>query len=350
MSDNDNEAIESSVPESNDLEQALAELYEPKHEETSDEDIGADDDDAHEDNDADNDGGDDEPEEEADDEKESFQVDNYKNLPKDLREKLKGLDESVQQTVVDSYNQMQRNFSAKSRELSQSKQLSEAVDKAFKENGFDNVKPSSQQKLIANYVTFEKQLKVDPASAIKRLAEYHKLTPEQLGYNASAAKEAPDSDYDDDFLTDSEKFLKKQIETQSSKITQLEQLLQQQSQRETQTAVQKFASAKDESGSLLHPHFDKVKSIMMDLADVNPNYTIEDLYKKAVRLDDDLYEETLQSEKQRIVEESKRKKAERLEKAKKMSKQSLKRTDAKTSESLSEDEVFEKLAVEAGFN
>jgi len=271
------------------------------------------------------------------------------NMPKGLREKLESLDEEVQKASTEIFKQMHKNYTKKNQDLSKQSFLAESIDEAFKKSGFnvDNVKKKAT--IISNYVAFDKMLATDPVKAVKLLADRHNIKPEQLGYSPIKTDNGS-SDLDDDLLTDSEKLLKQQLEATNQELNKLKQNFYSKENQEQLTAVRKFAEQTNDNGELLHPHFDKVKEDMMDLADVNPNMTIDQLYKKAVRMNDELYEETLKSERQRIIDESKKKKEERLKKAKAMSSQSLKQSGTRTTESLDTDAMLEKIAIESGFN
>lgn len=267
------------------------------------------------------------------------------NMPKELREKLESLDEDVQKASTEVFKQMHKNYTKKNQDLSKQNFLAESVTEAFRKNGInvDNVKKQSQ--IISNYVAFDKLLQTDPVRAVKLIAERH-----NINLSPTKTEQEGSSDLDDELLTDSEKIIIRKLEAANEEIRRLKQDFNNKESQEQLTAVQRFAQATDENGELKHPHFDKVKEDMMDLADVNPNMTIDQLYKKAVRMNDDLYEETLKAERQRVIDENKRKKDERLQKAKAMSRQSLKQNSSQTQETLDEDAMFEKIAIESGFN
>lgn len=271
------------------------------------------------------------------------------HMPKELREKLEGLSEDVQKASTDVFKQMHKSYTKKNQNLSKQSFLAESVDEAFKKHGMnvDNVK--NKATIISNYVAFDKMLRLDPVKAIKLVAERHKIKPDQLGESPTKTEKGS-SDLDTDLLTENEKLLVQKLEAANDKIDKLEQNFDRRESQEQLTAVQRFMKAEDESGNLLHPHFTTVKNDMMDLAEINPNMTIEQLYKKAVRMNDDLYAETIKTERQKIVDENKRKKDERLKKAKAMSRQSLKQNGTQTIETLDEDAMLEKIAVDSGFN
>lgn len=285
---------------------------------------------------------------EIEDDGEGFKL--PENMPKELQEKLEALDEDTQKASVDVFKQMHKNYTKKNQDLSKQKFLAESVDEAFKNNNLnvDNVK--DKIKIVSNYVAFDKLLNSDPVKAVKLLTDRYKLTPEQLGISPTKSKEDSGSDLDDEYLTETEKLLKQKLEASNQRLEQLEKTFTTKQNQEQLTVVERFRSAENDKGEPLHPHFDEVKNDMMDLADINPNMTIDQLYNKAVRMNDKLYEQELKTREQKILEQAEKKKAERLKKAKAMSKQSLKQSNTKASESLDENAMWDEIASQAGFN
>lgn len=107
-------------------------------------------------------------------------------------------------------------------------------------------------------------------------------------------------------------------------VTGLEQKLRQFEQQkqveETQRAQAEFnalGQAKDDSGKLKFPHFERVQRTMLQLVANNQSPSWDDAYTKAVRLDDELYKQTVEAERASVAAAAERARLEAVEKAKK---------------------------------
>lgn len=265
------------------------------------------------------------------------------NVPKELQEAIESLsDLNVKKASLDIFKKMQGSFTKKNQEFSEQKKFADSIEEAFKTTGIEVVGDARKQ-LITNYLSFDKLIQQNPKEAVKRLMGYTKLSPQDFIEQAS-----PTDDSDSEFYTETERKLFNTVETLNKKLAALEQQSKASVDQQRVQSVQEFKEAKDEQGNLLHPHFDIVKSEMMDLADSFPNMTISQLYAKAVRLNDDVYKQTLEAEKAKLLKEQEDKRKAEIEKAKKLNRQSygVKPQNTTTSDM---DAIFEKLAINAGF-
>ncbi len=280
---------------------------------------------------------------EDDKEQESFEI--PKNVPKELQEAIDGIeDTAVKQASLDIFKKMQGNFTKKNQEFAEQKKFAESVNEAFEAAGLKGGDVKQKQQLITNYLSFDRLIESDPKRAVEQLMVYAKVDPRDFIKEFAD----PTDDSDSEFYTETEKSLLNKVETLTKKLESIEkQSLESVNQQRVQS-VQEFREAKDESGNLLHPHFDAVKNEMMDLAEVNPHMKIGQLYEKAVRLNDDIYQETLEAAKQRAIQEREARRQAEIEKAKKQNRHSrgLKPQDTNTHDA---DAIFEKLAIDAGF-
>jgi hypothetical protein len=80
--------------------------------------------------------------------------------------------------------------------------------------------------------------------------------------------------------------------------------------------IEGFISAKDATGNLKHPHFERVEPTMAKLIKDGTARDLNEAYEKALRLDDELYQETLKRERERMFTENEKSRKEALEKAK----------------------------------
>jgi hypothetical protein len=206
---------------------------------------------------------------------------------------------------IERHNSMKKTFFKKTEELANvKKELKPIVDvfapfeQHMKNNGVD------KQTYITNMITWEMSLQKDPVNTVKKIMQTFNVRPEQI---------APRDDFDlDDGLTDSH---------ESAKVTKLEQelnLLRTQIANQPVLAqVRQFEEATDAQGKLLHPHFAEVKPIMGQLIQQGKAATLQDAYKKAIKVLD-LQEEQATDEPDNAVDLDKIR--QKLVKAKKASK------------------------------
>lgn len=88
-------------------------------------------------------------------------------------------------------------------------------------------------------------------------------------------------------------------------------------QQKLKSEIDAFSQAKDQSGQLLRPHFERVRETMGRLLDSGQATDLDAAYAKAVRLDDDLFKQTVESERKRVTDEAERARQEAVDKAKK---------------------------------
>ena len=127
---------------------------------------------------------------------------------------------------------------------------------------------------------------------------------------------APQAD-DDDFSDPEVKALKQEISALKNQISQTQQGFQQQSTAAVQRQIEDFSTAKDGSGELLHPHFEKVKADMAPY--VQNGESMEAAYEKAVWANPEIRSELLAAQQRAQKEKSEQEKVQRVRKAKKAS-------------------------------
>lgn len=157
------------------------------------------------------------------------------------------------------------------------KELIEPYKDNFEKMG---IKPSDYMSKLIN---LDISLHNDPLGTIKQAMETFKITPEKLGLT-----DASESDNDSDFLTDEEKKiaeLEKKIKALEGKTDANEQTL---AQRDSQAKVSKilkdFENATNDSGELLHPHYNdaEVQDELSIL--VSRGKTLEEAYEASPRV------------------------------------------------------------------
>ena len=342
---NDDVVIDESNPTNEDLsiDKAIESLYEVT-EEPVEGNTSAEDEASVEDVDADkesedNTGNTDNAEEGADGEDGEFSL--PENMPKEFQESLADLSEEAQKRGVEVFKKMQGSFTKKNQDFAEEKKFVEGLNRAFEDNGL-NVGVEQKQKLISNYIAFDKQLEDNPKEAIKQMMDYAGLKPDDFG-----ASPTPTYSSDDEFLTDSERKTTEQINTLTEQVNKLTQREKQGKAQAQQQVVDEFFDAKDEDGNLLHPHFDLVYNDMKVLAS-DKSLSIEQLYNKAVRMNDYLFKQAIGREKESALKSVEAKRKAEVEKAKKLNRQS-RPVSSVDSTVVDEDTMFDQIASQAGW-
>jgi hypothetical protein len=264
------------------------------------------------------------------------------NMPKELQDSLSKFDEDVQREGAEVFKKMQSSFTKKNQEFAEQKKVAEEIDDTFIQAGLEVDKKTQ---FIRNYVAFDNLFASNPKAAVQQLLDYAGLKPEDFG---AVTPPAGSSESEDEYLSDAEIQTKQRINELTEQVSQLTKHIQATSNQAQDDIVARFRDAKDEKGELLNPHFNAVKQDMMDLAAINPKLTIEELYKKAVRMNDNLSAQIIESEKKKAIEELQAKRKAEVNKAKKLSRQS-RPTSSVDSSVVDEDAIFKQIANAAGF-
>lgn len=232
----------------------------------------------------------------SDDEKAAFQA-----LLDSDNEELK----TAAEIFIERHNSMKKTFFKKTEELANvKKELKPIVDvfqpfeQHMKNNGVDKAT------YIKNMVTWEMSLQQDPVGTVKKIMANFGVKPEQI---APRDEFSLDDDLTDVKANDTVTQLQKEIQLLKTQIANQPVLAQ----------VRQFEEATDATGKLLHPHFADVKPIMGQLIRENKATTLEDAYKKAIKVLD-LGEEAVNDEPDNAVDLDKIR--QKLVKAKKASK------------------------------
>jgi hypothetical protein len=179
---------------------------------------------------------------------------------------------------IERYNNFKKGFTKKSQEFSsKTKELTE-INKIF-EPFEGNLKANgiTKTQYINDLIREAVGLNQNPAGKIKEWVKMYNLKPEQLGFDEYS------------YLQDDEKSDTSELQQLKAEINSLRNQLH---SAPVENQVRQFAEAKDEQGKPLHPHFNEVRGIMGNLISKNPDLTLDQAYKKAVKtIDIDLEQE-----------------------------------------------------------
>ncbi len=246
-----------------------------------------------------------EAEDEAEEEKEITETEEEKNF--DLERKLSGQPKEFKELVKSVADPDLQTKILEAGKISRARE-----DRLSLELG--NLK-----KEYSNATDVLKNLQKNPVETLKDLAKVLKVD-----INALADKAVVDED--DDYRTPNERKKDQEFEDIKNEVASFKKEKIERQNQEVANQITNFTNAKNEDGTLKHPHFEQVRFAMSQLVDLDPNITIEQAYLKAVLLDDNL----------RVIRDAEllakaaKKRREEIEKAKKEKKFANRSSNVKT--------------------
>ena len=168
------------------------------------------------------------------------------------------------------------------------------------------------KKEMANLKTFDESFKKNPLQTIKDLAKFANI-------DLNSLIEPVQDEYD--YRTPEEIARDNHYKNIESRLAQIERQKQEETADVNAREIEQFKSAKNSSGEIKYPHFERVRGNMATFYIeghplYNPDLTLEQAYKKAVMLDDELVE----LRDIEITRKATEKRKEELEKAKRLKK------------------------------
>ena len=257
----------------------------------------------------------------------------FKNLDPEVREALSKADAETRKAQANAFKKMRASFDRKQTELGQKKKIAEQAEQVFQEIGIDPINGLSQ---VKNLLNFERELERNPKKVIDLLKTRYSVKDEVAGSN--------ENNLDESLLTDEERVIYKQQQdikkTLESLVEENRKLKEQKESEEVEKArreIINLKAAKNEDGSPMNPYFDELASEIGKLANLYPSATLQDLYSKALRLNDDLYKKSI--EEVALRERKRIEKEEAAKKAKNLNSQTLKSSTRSTSKPSLDDEL-----------
>lgn len=224
------------------------------------------------------------------------------NMPKYMTDVLKSVkDKKVVESVIELHKNTIKSMQRKSRELSEHKKIAESLNDIFERHGKAKVK--NKITAIEGLLKFESVAEKTPKVAIRKLMRAFKIDPEE---------------FLNDFVYNGDKLKQTDLQAEINGLkNELKSYKNRSVNKEVQKEIDAFKNTKDSKGNPKYPYFDELEPEMANLLKVSPNLTLEQLYKKAFRLNDEYYNKHLEKEKEKVEKKLK------LEKAKKISKQNI---------------------------
>lgn len=261
--------------------------------------------------------------------------DELKNIDPDVRESILNADPKLRDSYIKSFKKMRASVDRKLTEFGKEKKIAETTKDLFKKYNLDEVKGFDQLK---NLVEFEKKLKQDPKSVIKSLQDMFKVED---------VKSGSEKEIDIEEFTDNELTLHKQIkkiEEEANKAKEeFNNIKRVNENREQELLVKEIISVRDatlEDGSLKNPYFEELIPDMENLSGLYPNLSTQQLYNKALRVNDDIYEKSIADRTKKDLSEKFLEKEEAIKKAKNINSQSLKHKSSSVGPDLDLDDIL----------
>lgn len=186
------------------------------------------------------------------------------------REMFDSLDDAAKEFVNRRYSSMEKDYHSKTQKAASSIRYSDQIKdllNPFREQmqlaGIDDVTAIS--KLVAAQALLERS----PKEGIKHLAKSYGVDLDAIEYD--------DTDYDE---------VDPKIAALEAKIAQMEKGMTENSLSAHTAKIEEFASAVDDSGKLLHPHFEEVYDDMVTLVKSRVATDIDSAYQKAIWAND----------------------------------------------------------------
>lgn len=230
----------------------------------------------------------------------------------DEKAKFAAWPRDVQEAVLERNRALEADYTRKTQETAELRRSAEPIVNAIKpfESYLSQVSSRIGQtpdKMIANLIGVEYQLRTgDPhtkAQALYQIAAEYGIDLAALSRGEMPA--APDPHYQQ---------LRQSFGSIEQRLSQFEQMMQAEQERQTVQQIESFKSATDQSGRPLRPHFERVRGVMGQLMSQDGSLTLEQAYQEAIKpineaIAEELKQRETQAEQQRQAALEKAKKA-----------------------------------------
>ena len=196
--------------------------------------------------------------------------------PKDFKESFEKLPVEAQHLLYDRHKELEGDYTKKTQGIAKYRKRQEALDEImkpyladFQRLGMDDIGAVRQLFAAHDY------LRKDPKQAIQWLAKNYGVDMSEVGMDTA----------EDEYADPQVKALQQQVAQLQGFLNQQQQTQMQSVQQDTQSMIDKFASAKDANGNLKYPHFEEVRDRMGVLIQGNQAQDLESAYEMAIYAD-----------------------------------------------------------------
>ena len=217
-----------------------------------------------------------EVEEKAEEEKPLEAITPPQHWPKDFKEDFEKLPVEAQHLLYDRHKELEGDYTKKTQGVAKYRKRQEALDEImkpyladFQRAGMDEIGAVRQLFAAHDY------LRKDPKQAIQWLAKNYGVDMSEVGMDTA----------EDEYADPQVKALQQQVAQLQGFLNQQQQTQMQSVQQDTQSMIDKFASAKDANGNPKYPHFEEVRDRMGVLIQGNQAQDLESAYEMAIYAD-----------------------------------------------------------------
>ena len=196
--------------------------------------------------------------------------------PTDFKDQFNEMDATGQHLFMKRYKELEGDYTKKTQGVAKYRKRQEAFDEILKPHmddfsraGMDEVGAVRQLLAAHDY------LRKDPKQAIQWLAKNYGVDMSEVGMDTA----------EDEYADPQVKALQQQVAQLQGFLNQQQQTQMQSVQQDTQSMIDKFASAKDADGNLKYPHFEEVRDRMGVLIQGNQAQDLESAYEMAIYAD-----------------------------------------------------------------
>ena len=196
--------------------------------------------------------------------------------PNDFKEQFNEMDATGQHLFMKRYKDLEGDYTKKTQGVAKYRKRQEALDEImkpyladFQRAGMDEIGAVRQLFAAHDY------LRKDPKQAIQWLAKNYGVDMSEVGLDTA----------EDDYADPQVKALQQQVAQLQGFLNQQQQTQMQSVQQDTQSMIDKFASAKDANGNPKYPHFEEVRDRMGVLIQGNQAQDLESAYEMAIYAD-----------------------------------------------------------------
>jgi flagella basal body P-ring formation protein FlgA len=198
----------------------------------------------------------------------------------------------AQKKVLDMYKGIQTVYEKKTLETAEKQKRYESFDNVFKpyENIFSG-RNIDKVAYIKKMLEMDKFASSNPVEFARNFVSARKISPNDL-FNASQSAQAQPVQY---------------ISALERKIAALENALGAQKLEQSASHIEAVRNKKDEAGNLKYPHIDALTPDMVKLSSLTGSTDLDELYTKALWLNEDFRTQMIEAEKQKAIDEQAKK-------------------------------------------
>jgi hypothetical protein len=236
-------------------------------------------------------------------------IDAPEHWPNEQKQEFSSLPRHQQEFVLKREKERDAAFTKKTQDLAEQRKSVEALEGVMAPYEQQiSASGISKPEYIARLISHDMALRQNPSAAIKNLAQSY-------GVNLDTSEQAVD--WNEPQSDPQYQQLQQQIQQQQNRLAAFEQSAQNERYQSQVEVVTKFQEAKDASGKLLYPHFEKVRERMGRLVNAGETKDIKEAYNMAIRLDPELDKLRIEEERNAVTNAEDQKRKAAVAKAKK---------------------------------